>query len=178
MSFVIVFCESLFRWKTLLSWGREDWKLPFVRWHHTVFTLAQTHWIFLQAGLQWWCCNFFKRKIHCGPGHLTENQPWKLILRLWKKTLLQTWTGPLTSFPWEHFCSEKKGIIYLRCRTDIIKEPVDKASTMVVMWVEDYLTEVMSHLNNDHFLSDFSMILGKIFQRILHFYLSISFIEE
>ena len=45
---------------------------------------------------------------------------------------------------------ERMSLLTLRSRADIIK-PADKGSTTVIMSLEDYLTKVMYHLNNDQF---------------------------
>ena len=46
---------------------------------------------------------------------------------------------------------ERKALSTLRSRTDIVIKPADKGSATVVMSLEDYLTKVMCHLNNDQF---------------------------
>ena len=46
---------------------------------------------------------------------------------------------------------ERKALSTLRSRTDIVIKPADKGSATVVMSLEDYLTKVMCHLNNENF---------------------------
>ena len=46
---------------------------------------------------------------------------------------------------------ERKTLTTLRSQMDIIIKPLDKGSATVVMSLEDYLTKVMHHLNNEQF---------------------------
>ena len=46
---------------------------------------------------------------------------------------------------------ERKALLSLRNRTDIIIKPADKGSATVVMSRRDYVAKVMSHLENENF---------------------------
>ena len=47
--------------------------------------------------------------------------------------------------------TERKALLLLRSRSDIVIKPVDNGSTIVVMSRQDYLDKVMSHLQNEKF---------------------------
>ena len=47
--------------------------------------------------------------------------------------------------------TERKALLLLRSRSDIVIKPVDKGSATLVMSKQDYLEKVMSHLQNEEY---------------------------
>ena len=68
-----------------------------------------------------------------------------------KQTISKLYLGPRHRSRDNISSQERKALLTLRFRTNIVIKLADKGPATVVLFLEDYLTKVMRHLNNDQF---------------------------
>ena len=91
-----------------------------------------------------------------------------------KQTISKLDLGPRHRSHDNIFSQERKALLTLRSRTNIVIKLVDKGPATVVLSLEDYLTKVMRHLNidqfyeklqHDQFLEDITSLLDDMLSR-------------